>query len=307
MGVTKRLTAVFVSAWAMAGLLNNTHAQSTPFEAESPTLRNNGWTYAIGYHAFSARPDSIPAVYQTIRTSGIVDTLHTGMWSHSGNKALRLGIGYWGVVRRPLIWDRWFIELQGTRNASASRFDGLVANSDSILQPNTLLDSVRSVVTTELTFKLQRAFEIKTDFFFETQLGIGWDREWGSTFSRTGPDSMFVTRAAPSSDRFALELGAGLGVRTRSGRYLRVHATYDGLQLAPLAEEGDGRVERYEGRYQPWNLTLQWDLLRSKPLEDCAKPPSQERPSEVLFGDQMKKDRQKQLKKQKRRAKKKRW
>jgi len=104
-----------------------------------------------------------------------------------------------------------------------------------------------------------------------------------------------------------LELGAGLGVRTRSGRYLRIHATYDGLQLAPLAEEGNGRVQWYEGHYQPWNLTLQWDLLRSKPLEDCAKPPSQDRPGEVLFGDQMQKDRRKQLKKQKRRAKKNRW
>jgi len=305
MGIAKRLTAVF--AWALVGGLNGAEAQSTPFNAESRTLRNQGWTYAIGYHAFSARPDSVPAVYQTVRPTGTIDTLHTGTWGHVGNHAMRLGIGYWGIARRPLIWDRWFIELQGTRNAAASTFGGLVANADSILQPNTLLDSGRSVVTTELTFKLQRAFEIKTDFFFEAQLGIGWDREWGGTFSRTGPDSMFVTRAAPAMDRIALELGGGFGVRTRAGRYLRIHATYDGLQLAPLAEEGDGRVQWYEGHYQPWNLTLQWDLLRPKPLEDCAKPPSQDRPGEVLFGNQMQKDRQKQLKKQKRRAKKNRW
>jgi hypothetical protein len=305
MGIAKRLTAVFV--WTLVGGLNSAEAQSTPFNAESRSFRNQGWTYAIGYHAFSARPDSVPVVYQTVRPTGTIDTLHTGTWGHAGNQALRLGIGYWGIARRPLIWDRWFIELQGTRNAATSAFDGLVANADSILQPNTLLDSGRSVVTTELTFKLQRAFEIKTDFFFEVQLGIGWDREWGGTFSRTGPDSLFVTRAAPAIDRMALELGAGLGVRTRSGRYLRIHATYDGLQLAPLAEEGDGQVQWYEGHYQPWNLTLQWDLLRSKPLEDCAKPPSQDRPGEVLFGDQMQKDRRKQLKKQKRRAKKNRW
>ena len=305
MGIAKRLTAVFV--WMLVGGLNSAEAQSTPFNAESRSFRNQGWTYAIGYHAFSARPDSVPVVYQTVRPTGTIDTLHTGTWGHAGNQALRLGIGYWGIAQRPLIWDRWFIELQGTRNAATSTFDGLVANADSILQPNTLLDSGRSLVTTELTFKLQRAFEIKTDFFFEAQLGIGWDREWGGTFSRTGPDSLFVTRAAPATDRMALELGAGLGVRTRSGRYLRIHATYDGLQLAPLAEEGDGQVQWYEGHYQPWNLTLQWDLLRPKPLEDCAKPPSPDRPGEELFGDQMQKDRQKQLKKQKRRAKKNRW
>ena len=305
MGIAKRLTAVFVGI--LAGGLNGPEAQSSPFNAESQTHRNQGWTYAIGYHAFSARPDSVPTVYQTVRPSGAIDTLHAGTWGHTGNHALRLGIGYWGIARRPLIWDRWFIELQGTRNAANSTFDGLVANADSILQPNTLLDSGRSMVTTELTFKLQRAFEIKTNFFFEVQLGIGWDREWGGTFSRTGPDSMFVTRAAPAPDRIALELGAGLGVRTRSGRYLRIQATSDGLQLAPLAEEGDGRVQWYEGHYQPWNLTLRWDLLRPKPLEDCAKPPSQDRPGEVLFGDQIQKDRRKQLKKQKRRAKKNRW
>ena len=305
MGIAKRLTAVVV--WILVGGFNGAEAQSTPFNAESRSFRNQGWTYAIGYHAFSARPDSVPVVYQAVRPTGTIDTLHAGTWGHAGNQALRLGIGYWGIARQPLIWDRWFIELQGTRNAATSTFDGLVANADSILKPNTLLDSGRSVVTTELTFKLQRAFEIKTDFFFEAQLGIGWDREWGGTFSRSGPDSLFVNRVAPETDRIALELGAGLGVRTRSGRYLRIHATYDGLQLAPLAEEGDGRVQWYEGHYQPWNLTLQWDLLRTKPLEDCAKPPSQDRPGEVLFGDQMQKDRQKQLKKQKRRAKKNRW
>ena len=139
MGIAKRLTAVFV--WILLGGLNGADAQSTPFNAESQTYRNHGWTYAIGYHAFSARPDSVPAVYQTVRPSGTIDTLHAGTWGHAGNRALRLGIGYWGIARRPLIWDRWFIELQGTRNAATSTFDGLVANADSILQPNTLLDS----------------------------------------------------------------------------------------------------------------------------------------------------------------------
>ena len=108
----------------------------TPFNAESQTHRNHGWTYAIGYHAFSARPDSVPAVYQTVRPSGAIDTLHAGTWGHAGNHALRLGIGYWGIARQPHL-DRWFIELQGTRNAATSTFEGLVANADSILQPNT--------------------------------------------------------------------------------------------------------------------------------------------------------------------------
>ena len=101
---SQRLTAVFIGI--LVGGLNGAEAQSTPFNAESQTHRNHGWTYAIGYHAFSARPDSVPAVYQTVRPSGTIDTLHAGTWGHAGNHALRLGIGYWGIARRPLIWDR---------------------------------------------------------------------------------------------------------------------------------------------------------------------------------------------------------
>ena len=48
MGIAKRLTAVFIGI--LVGGLNGAEAQSTPFNAESQTHRNHGWTYAIGYH-----------------------------------------------------------------------------------------------------------------------------------------------------------------------------------------------------------------------------------------------------------------
>lgn len=301
----KSIAAVVLLALPGAGWAQN----ASLFDAERRNFRGQGWTFSAGYHGFSAQPDSIQAVYQTVRTDGTLDTLHSGTWQHDGAGAVRLGVGYWGVAKRPLIWDRWSMELHGTRNTAVSTFEGLVADADSVLQPNRLIDSGRAVITSELTFKLHRAFEIRSDFFLEAQIGLGWDREWGGSFSRTGPDSLFVPRAAPPADRLALELGAGVGVRTRSGRFLRIHAGYDGLQLAPFAEEGDGRVQWFEGQFQPWNLTLQWDLLRPKALEDCAKPPAKDRPGEVLFGEQMEKDRRKHKKQQKRRAKKqrKRW
>lgn len=310
MGGRKRLirwaiASVTVIAIPAAGWTQN----ASLFDAERRNFRGNGWTLSVGHHGFAAQPDSIDALYQTVRTDGSLDTLHMGSWHHEGAGGIRLGVGYWGVAQRPLIWDRWSVELHGTRNAAVSTFEGWIADADSVLQPNQLIDSGRSVITSELTFKLHRAFEIRTDFFLEAQIGLGWDREWGASFSRSGPVGLFVPRAAPPMNRLALELGAGIGVRTRSGRFLRIHAAYDGLQLAPFAEEGNGRVQWYEGQFQPWNLSLQWDLLRPKPLEDCAKPPAKERPSEVLFGEQMEKDRRKQKKRQKRRAKKqrKRW
>lgn len=307
MGIIRRLSQVCTAACLVA-FAHIAAAQSPElFDAGRRNYRGSGWTFSAGYHGFSAQPDSLPSLYQTVQPNGSLDTLHQGMWNHSGHSALRLGVGYWGVAKRPLIWDRWCLELNGTRNAAVSTFEGLVADADSILQPNTLIDSGRAAVTSELTFRLMRAFEVKTDFFLEAQLGLGWDREWGGEFSRTGPDSLFIPRAAPATDRLALELGLGAGVRTRSGRYLRLIATYDGIQLAPTAEEGDGRVQWYEGQFQPWNLALHWDLLRPKPAIDCARPPVAERPGEVLFGEQMEKDRRKQRKKQKRRAKKNRW
>ena len=203
----------------------------------------------------------MPAVYQTVRPSGTIDTLHAGTWGHAGNHALRLGIGYWGIARRPLIWDRWFIELQGTRNAATSTFDGLVANADSILQPNTLLDSGRSVVTTELTFKLQRAFEIKTDFFFEAQLGSGGTGN-GAARSAERARTAYLS-PEPHRRRIALHWNWVRGSAYARARTVPAHPRHvRRIAVGSLAEEGNGRVQWYEGHYQPWNLTLQWDLLR---------------------------------------------
>ncbi len=276
------------------------------FDTERQTFRGTGWTFSAGMHGFSSRPDSTDAFYSIANSDGSLDTLHMGSWGHEGHRSLRLGIGFWHVARRPVVWDRWSVEVHGTRNTAISTFTGLVAGADNALALNTLVDSGRSNLTTELTFRLYRAFEVIPDFFLEGQLGMGWDREWGAQFSRTGPDSMFIPRLQPALNRIALELGAGVGVRTRSGRYLRLHATYDAVQLSPFAEEGDGRVQWYDGQFQPWNLTLQWDLLRAKSAIDCAKPPAKDRPAEVLFGSEMEKAKNKRAKSQKRRARKQR-
>ena len=297
--------AVLVAATVLFSI-GLTAQSAALFDSEKTSFRRSGWTLSAGLHGFSARPDSTDSFYPIVKSDGSLDTLHWGNWGHEGHRALRLGIGFWQIAKRPVVWDRWSIELHGTRNAAISTFTGLVADADSVLVHNAMVDSGRSNLTTELTFRLYRAFEIIPDFFIEGQLGVGWDREWGAQFSRTGPDSMFIPREQPVLDRIALELGVGAGVRTRSGRYLRILATYDAVQLSPFAEEGDGRVQWYSGQFQPWNLALQWDLLRAKPEVDCAKPPAKDRPAEVLFGSDMEKAEKKRAKDQKKRARKQR-
>jgi hypothetical protein len=51
---------------------------------------------------------------------------------------------------------------------------------------------------------------------------------------------------------------------------LRIIAQTDALQLMPLASDGGGRIDRYEGTFKSAHLTLQWDFLRDKPDISCA-------------------------------------
>lgn len=296
---------ILLVTWAISALGNPLAAQRSPsFDPSSRTLKRTGWSFSAGVHGFSASPDSANSLYQILRPDGSIDTLHSGTWLHQGSSALSLGVGYWGVAQQPIIWDRWRIAMLATRNAATSHFEGWVQGVDSILVPGALADTGRAAVTTACAFEALRSFEILPDFFAEAALGMQWSREWNGTFNRTGPDSLFVPREAPAQNRLALTLGAGVGVRTRTGRYVRIHGNYEAVQLNPFAEEGDGRVEWYDGHYQPWNVALTWDILPPRPAADCAKPPAQDRPGEVLFGPNMEKDREKGRKQQKRRAKK---
>jgi len=174
------------------------------------------------------------------------------------------------VAKRPILWDRISIQLEGGKQRTESIFLGNVADSTGLLIPDTLTDIGSAVVVSELTLRLHRAIELKPDFFMEAQMGLGWDAEWGGSFSRFGPVHRFVPRTDPARHRLALELGVGVGVRTRAGRYLRIIAQTDALQLAPLANDGGGLIDRYEGAFRSAHLTIKWDFLRDKPDVSCA-------------------------------------
>ena len=240
------------------------------FDAQRNQFRGSGWTVGAGVHWLHANPEASESVLSVVNEIDQTDTLHAGAWSHQGSTALKLGIGYWHVAKRPILWDRISIQLEGGKQRTESIFLGNVADSTGLLIPDTLTDIGSAVVVSELTLRLHRAIELKPDFFMEAQMGLGWDAEWGGSFSRFGPVHRFVPRTDPARHRLALELGVGVGVRTRAGRYLRIIAQTDALQLAPLANDGGGLIDRYEGAFRSAHLTIKWDFLRDKPDVSCA-------------------------------------
>lgn len=240
------------------------------FDTYRDQFRGTGWTFGVGGHWLTPELTEEPALLTIVDEGNSIDTLHRGQWQHQGSFGLRMGLGYWYVAKRPILWDRISIQLEGGKHRAESVFLGAVADSSGTLVSDTLTDISAAGVLSELTLRLHRAIELKPDFFLECQMGLGWDAEWRGEFSRTGPEDRFVPRTAPSRHRVALELGLGLGVRTRTGRFLRVVAQTDALQLQPLANDGGGRIDRYEGAFRAAHLTLQWDILRDKPDVSCA-------------------------------------
>ena len=256
---------------AFLGLTHQACAQSNQlFDAQRNQFRGNGLTLGAGVHWLHPNPQEAVSVLTVVNELDEIDTLHTGRWDHQGSMGLRLGVGFWHVAKRPILWDRVSIQLEGSKHQATSIFTGAIADSVGVLVSDTSSDVSAAGIFSELTLRFHRAIEIKPDFFLEAQMGIGWDAEWAVDFERTGPVNRFVDRPEPARHRLALELGLGVGVRTRAGRYLRIIAQTDALQLMPLAADGGGRIDRYEGTFKSAHLTLQWDFLRDKPDISCA-------------------------------------
>ena len=148
------------------------------FDAQRNQFRGSGWTVGAGVHWLHANPEASESVLSVVNEIDQTDTLHAGAWSHQGSTALKLGIGYWHVAKRPILWDRISIQLEGGKQRTESIFLGNVADSTGLLIPDTLTDIGSAVVVSELTLRLHRAIELKPDFFMEAQMGLGWDAEW---------------------------------------------------------------------------------------------------------------------------------
>lgn len=278
------------------------------FDAQRRDFRGSGWTIGIGGHGWIASPQESPSLWSVVTPDGLIDTLHMGTWTHESTGSPRLEFGHWRVSKRPILWDRWSLQAAVNRHAVVSTFTGMVADESSSFRTDTLVDETHPLLTSELTFRIHRAVELKPDFFVDVELGCGWDREWGMVSTRTGADSLFIPRPVPSSNRIALEAGLGMGVRTRTGRFLRLMVRTDWLQLHPSSEQGNGKIQWYEGTFQPFHATLQWDILRLNPDISCAGAVTEQRPAMELFEPtQMKTMQKKSRKKRTKKSRKRRF
>ena len=150
------------------------------------------------------------------------------------------------------------------------------------------MDRGESVFTLQTALQVHRAIEIMPDFFLDAHIGIGWNREFGLETSRVGADSLFLPQTDPSDWRLAFEGGLGLGVRTQSGRFLRLLVNTDLVQLEPTALQGGGAWDWMEGSYRPWQFSISWDLLKKRPAASCVGAPDGQ-PGRDLFGPKMRK------------------
>ena len=266
-------------------------AQSTDlFDRNERSHLGHGWSWKLGGHLLDATPSSSPSQWLTSNPNGNLDTLHVGTWSHAGAGSVLVGIGHWWTVKEPILWDRWSIELGGVRHAANSEFIGRVAGNSpgAPMVADTLMDRGESVFTLQTALQVHRAIEIMPDFFLDAHIGIGWNREFGLETSRVGADSLFLPLPDPSDWRLAFEGGLGLGVRTQSGRFLRLLVNTDLVQLEPTALQGGGAWDWMEGSYRPWQFSISWDLLKKRPAASCVGAPDGQ-PGRDLFGPKMRK------------------
>jgi hypothetical protein len=284
MRITALVCSLILSCSAIA-------QNSDLFDRKEQAYMRHGWSWKLGAHVLSASPSNSQSQWLIANTAGTLDTLHTGSWEHQGSGSALLGIGHWWVTENPVIWDRWSLEVVGVRHGINSEFQGQVGtvNPVGLTSPDTLIDFGQSDFTLQTAIQVHRAIEILPDFFLDTQIGIGWNREFGMISSRTGADStMFLPPSAPSKWRLAFEGGVGFGVRTRSGRYLRVLVNTDLIQLKPTANQGGGAWDWMESSYRPWQFMVSWDLQKKRAAASCVGAP-QGKPGRNLFDSKMRK------------------
>ena len=266
-------------------------AQSTDlFDRNERSHLGHGWSWKLGGHLLDAAPSSSPSQWLTSNPNGNLDTLHVGTWSHAGAGSVLVGIGHWWTVKEPILWDRWSIELGGVRHAANSEFIGRVAGNSpgAPMVADTLMDRAESVFTLQTALQVHRAIEIMPDFFLDAHIGIGWNRDFGLETSRVGADSLFLPLPDPSDWRLAFEGGLGLGVRTQSGRFLRLLVNTDLVQLEPTTLQGGGAWDWMVGSYRPWQFSISWDLLKKRPAASCVGAPDGQ-PGRDLVGPKMRK------------------
>ena len=255
-------------------------AQTTSFDATLRDYRSHGWTFSAGgsglINSGLAWNDELVVANSC---SGLLDTLHSGVWTPEGGIYITGGVGHIWILKKPLLVDRLAIQGMVSRRSNTETFTGTFDSID------TSMVSSASSINIGLVGSAFHTFTISQDLFLELGVGATVRRDFFPQIS-TVNFSHYPDGELPELPLFtgSLEVVAGVGFMMWRGRFLRINIATDLLQLNPI--NGTGKTPYLISEYRPLRVMVNYDLHRKLKAESCAAPTHSEK-SRELFGDDM--------------------
>jgi len=268
-------TFVFMS------LISNASAQSF-FSGTLSDYRSSGWTLSIGGSGLGGSNSPFNEEWLIANsTSGTIDTLYSGTWTPQGGFHLTGGIGRVFIAVKPILADRFSINMIGSRRTITETFEGVIDGQDSVVV------GAGSALNIGVFVDALRAITLTQKVFLEVGIGGGYRVDFSSEFDfeTSSPLSVMEGEMSPFSSCFEFIMGGGL--KMKRGKFIRVQFAADILQLAPI--NSTAKLPWRVGDYRPYRAMISWDLFGLKPIKpegSCAAPTHSEK-SKELFGKKM--------------------
>lgn len=258
-------------------------AQTTSFDATLRDYRSHGWTISAGWSGLiNSRVSWEDELFVANSCSGLLDTLHLGVWTPEGGRHLTGGLGHVWILKKPILFDRLAFQAIASKRSNTETFVGLIDSEDTTMVVSTSSINIGAVASAFHTFT------ISPDLFLELGVGATIKRDF---FPKVGvvdsiAFSQYLDGELPELPLFtgSLEVVAGVGFMMWRGRFLRINIATDLLQLNPI--NGTGKMLWVMNDYRPFRVMINYDLHRKLKAKSCAAPTHSEK-SRELFGEDM--------------------
>ncbi|MAO46282.1 MAG: hypothetical protein CL823_03945 [Crocinitomicaceae bacterium] len=256
--------------------------QSTSFESTLNSQKPLGITLSLGKSGFiNGNTGWHSSQFLSNPSTGELDTLHYGSWGAKSPYEWMGGVGINYIFKDPILVDRFGFNVYcGNRNIQET-YNGVYENED------TVMVSTASALNIGASLTAYHSFTISPDLFIEAGLGGTIRRDFFpevNTFVFDHhPDA--VPGELPLFTG-SIEAKVGVGFMMWKGRFLRIHAATDLLQLNPI--NGTGKTPWLMTDFRPFSVIVNWDLHpKVRGPRNCAGPTDVEGTKE-LFGSDMK-------------------